>query len=232
MIRVNIFVEGQTEEGFVKNVLAHALRKRDMHARPILVPNTRGATRRRHRGGISAFEPVRDALHRNVRSDTGAYTTTLFDYYGLPGTFPGVEHPGCPPPSRLGDRVDFLEQHLAQVIGGGRRFIPYLQLHEFEALLFSDIDVLDREMSVLDDRSSSRRRRLRQITDAFDTPEDINDNPDTAPSKRLEALYPGYQKVPFGELIAESIGLDVIRDACPRFCAWLDHLEALDPLNA
>jgi len=231
MIRVNIVVEGQTEEGFVKRVIRPHLRRQNTHVNPILIPNKSGVRAREKRGGILSYSPVRRFVRRKVTDDTEAYTTTLFDYYGLPSNFPGYSSEDCPPPARTLDRVEYLEGQFAADIGDTRRFIPYFQLHEFEALLFSEVETLDREIRSLQSSSRSRRHFLR-IVQRFDNPEHINDDPETAPSKRILNHYPGYQKNPFGELIAESIGLDTIRNECPRFDGWLTRLETLDPLDS
>ena len=62
------------------------------------------------------------------------------------------------------------------------------------------------------------------IVNAFSNPEDINSSPDTAPSKRLKALIPTYDKVVLGNLLALEIGMDAIIGRCPRFAAWLQKL--------
>jgi hypothetical protein len=153
----------------------------------------------------------------------------MFDYYGLPDDFPGVDSEEVP--SRLPDRVEYLEDQLARTFDDPHRFIPYLQVHEFEALLYSDVETLHQTMSALSGNSHSQLDRLRRLVDQFDTPEDIDDDPETAPSKRLLDFFPGYQKIPFGELIAESIGLETIRAECPHFNAWVTRLESLAPLT-
>jgi len=68
---------------------------------------------------------------------------------------------------------------------------------------------------------------LQRIRDGFATPEDINDDQRTAPSKRITAVFPAYSKVLFGALIAERIGLQTIRRECPHFSNWLARLEQL-----
>jgi hypothetical protein len=228
MTRLNIIVEGQTEEGFAKTLITDHLRRHDVHVHTMIVPTKAGARARVHRGGINSYATVKKFVRRKVTDDLSAYTTTLFDYHGLPSDFPGVGSSACPPPSRPFDRAEYLEQEFAKDLGSPRNFIPYFQLHEFEALLFSDVEILDQDLRSLDDQSYSRLRTLQRIIDDFETPENINDDPQTVPSKRILDAYPGYQKVPFGELVAESIGLNTIRAECPRFGRWLTHLETLD----
>lgn len=106
------------------------------------------------------------------------------------------------------------------------RVFPCVQQYEFEALLFSDIQSFE---WVLDGWSSDAERRLRAMADAYPDPEQINDEPSTAPSRRLDSVFAGtYRKTEHGPLIAEDIGLDVIRQPCPRFNGWMARLENLN----
>ena len=100
---------------------------------------------------------------------------------------------------------------------------PYVQLHEFEGLLFTDVEAF----AVVLNAPTVLVERLRAIRSSFVTPEDINDNYETAPSRRIKSLLPRYQKVVHGPSLAADIGLDAIRGQCPRFDGWLSRLEAL-----
>ena len=101
------------------------------------------------------------------------------------------------------------------------RFIPYIQLHEFEALLFSDISVFNRNFTSdeLDFHS------LEQAINSVDTPEEFNNGPATAPSERLKKAIKGYDKVVYGACLASEIGLDTIREKCKMFNEWIEKLE-------
>jgi hypothetical protein len=103
-----------------------------------------------------------------------------------------------------------------------KRFVPFIVMHEFEGLLFSDCAAFSRSIGRPDLESG-----FREIRDQFATPEEINDSPVTAPSKRVEALMPGYDKPLFGTLAVLEIGLDHIREECPHFDGWLRQLESL-----
>jgi hypothetical protein len=225
IVRVNVVVEGQTEEAFVKDVLAPHFARLNVFLSPIVVPNKRGATARANRGGLARFGTALDFIQRTLKSDSAAFCTTLFDYYGLPSDFPGLRD--APPPARLNDRVEFLEDALDAATGRTRRLIPHLQVHEFEALLLTDLEVVEKIASPVGRVSSQPRDELRAAVAAAASPEAINEGPTTAPSKRLLAAYPGYDKVLFGPLIAHDIGLERLREACPRFGAWIGKLEAL-----
>ena len=118
-------------------------------------------------------------------------------------------------------KATFLEEQLAQDIGHAN-FIPNLMVYEFEALLFVQpskfADWIDSYKAVI---------TLGDQAQKFATPEDINDRPEYAPSKRIQAAMPSYQKTFHGPLIACEIGLDAMRTACPHFHGWLQKLEAL-----
>ncbi|MGH9318961.1 MAG: DUF4276 family protein [Vicinamibacteria bacterium] len=69
--------------------------------------------------------------------------------------------------------------------------------------------------------------KFRHILDASTEPEAIDDNPSTAPSKRIELLAPHFQKTLHGAIAAQRIGVDRMRAACPHFARWLAKLHAL-----
>jgi hypothetical protein len=131
--------------------------------------------------------------------------TTFVDYYGFKGN--------------IGKSIEDLEKTLEDR-SPKEYLIPYLQKHETEALWFSDISIIASVMNA----SASQRQELEKIEKAFDTPEDINNSPETAPSKRLEALFRGYNKITDGLNIADGLGIEKMREKCPRFDAWLKRL--------
>lgn len=226
MRRLNLVVEGQTEEGFVNQVLAPHLGTLGIAAVARCVTTRRD--RRRpdlvHRGGLPDYGKARRDLERWVAEDGGAAFTTMFDLYALPEDFPGFHES-----RRLADpyqRVAFLEAALAADLGlGEHRLIPYLQLHEFEALLFSDPAKFDWEYLEHD----AQIARLVEIAEAHESPELIDDGPETAPSKRIARHIPeyAYQKASRGPLIAQKIGIERMRARCPHFAEWLVRLESL-----
>ena len=104
------------------------------------------------------------------------------------------------------------------------RFLPYLQLHEFAALLFTDI----RGFKDVAEFSSTQPKvilsKIQYILDTYNNPEDINQGTTTAPSKRLISIIPNYEKILFGYWIAEENGLSSILNKCPRFSAWVNQV--------
>jgi len=158
-------------------------------------------------------------MKEDPRSDS--YFTTMFDLYGLPGDFPGHAEAG-----NLADvysRVARLEEALARAMGH-RRFIPYIQLHEFEALLFADPAKLKSRFPEHEDGI----RRLGKLAIECE-PERIDDGQDTHPAMRIAAEIPQYAaaKASAGPLVAAHIGLPTLRRRCPHFDGWISRLERL-----
>ena len=225
MIRVHVICEGQTEEMFVNELLQPVFLARGIHLVPALV----GKPGRK--GGNFKFERLHSDVGNRLLGERQAYCTTFFDYYGLPQSFPGKD--------TLADNADIhskatavqeaMTSELERLIGQEpmRRFIPFVQMYEFEALLFSDPEAFARGVDL-----EKLEAELVQITAQFDSPEHINNSPHTAPSKRVKALIPGYQKPLMGTLAALEVGLAAMRDKCTLFNAWLDRLEALAAAQA
>jgi hypothetical protein len=151
----------------------------------------------------------------------------MVDYYALPLNWPGrSEAPRKKTAAAKAEHVEAaLLADMGEILGPGfdtRRFVPLVMMHEFEALLFSDPDRFAHEIG-----RESLSENFRAIRDEFNSPEDINDSAETAPSKRIERLFPGYEKPLFGVLAAMGIGLATIRQECPHFNNWLERLEGL-----
>src|SRR5437762_10890478 len=151
------------------------------------------------------------------------FFTTMIDLYAIHADFPGLaeaEKLRHAPQKR----VEALEQAFAKDIGDGR-FVPYIQLHEYEAYLFSDVTCF----RYFYDHHERQIAALKAIADGHATPELIDDGQHSAPSKRIIAELPDYEdaKSAVGPQVAELIGLDVIRRKCPHFAAWLSRLEKL-----
>ncbi len=223
MIRLHFVVEGQTEEEFVNSVLADHLGEFDISADARCVETSRNR-RRLHRGGLRYYEKAKRDLILWMKEDQNAdaYFRTMFDLYALPHDFPRYAEGGLL--TNPYHRISFLEQAFAADINH-RRFVPYVQLHEFEALILSDPLKLDCEFLEHD----TPIRRLVEMCARYDSPELIDDGPGTSSSKRIIAEIPDYEgrKVSAAPRIAAKIGLNVIRQNCPHFDAWLRKLEAL-----
>lgn len=212
MIRVCIVCEGATEVEFVKSCLIPHLLNYGVNAYPAIVQAPSG----RHRGGRVTVERLaRFISHEYHAADR---LTTLVDFYG----FQDVN--GRTRQELERDILVGVARHTS--VCDPHRFVcPYVQMHEFEGLLFSDVEQF---RCVLDGWDDDVRRTLTDIRTQFPTPEDINDHRDTAPSKRILAAFPdgAYSKTEHGPVIAEAIGLAGIRRQCPQFDGWISMLEA------
>jgi Domain of unknown function (DUF4276) len=228
MARLLIHVEGQTEESFVNEVLRdHLVAQGYDSVSARIVGNAR---LRERRGGIRPWPSVRRDIVNHLKEDPACIATTMVDYYALPRTGDGA-WPGRAMASRLktAEKANQVQKALLDdlVQQFGRdfkpvRFIPFVVMHEFEGLLFSDCARFSSSIG-----RPELEPKLRAIRDEFGSPEEINDSPDTAPSKRVERLVPGYDKPLLGTLAALEIGLTRIREECPHFNQWIDQLESL-----
>lgn len=215
MKRIAILVEGQTEERFIKEVLYEYLLNKGISVDPIIITSSKKANGMKYKGGDVKFDKVINEIKKLLPS----YETvsTLLDYYGINEEFKGYTESLSK--RAIGEKKEILESALRDEISNSK-FIPYIQMHEFEALLFSDVEpfiYVDEEPKLLNE--------LKEIVKQFETPEHINNSKETAPSKRIKTLYKSYQKVMDGTLIAQEIGLKKIREKCKFFDEWITQLE-------
>ena len=228
MMRLLVHVEGETEESFVNEVLRDHLSAfgyASISAR--IVGNAR---QRDRRGGIRPWPAVRRDILRHLKDDRHCIATTMVDFYALPQSGERA-WPGRAAAAKVSATkksaivIDALAADIAAAMGDDfdpSRFVPFVVMHEFEALLFSDCEAFGKGIARVD-----LIAQFQAIRNQFPSPEEINDSPLTAPSKRVEALVAGYQKPLLGTLAALEIGLPKIRSACPDFNGWLLRLEAL-----
>jgi hypothetical protein len=193
---IDIVCEGLTEVLFIKKIVNPYLAGFQINLNnPIDM-----------QGGVSVDTVLKHIKNiRHPKNRRHHIVTTFVDYYGFKGN--------------TGKSIEDLERDL-KAGSPKEHFIPYIQKHETEALWFSDISIIASVMNA----SASQRQELEKIEKAFDTPEDINNSPETAPSKRLEALFRGYNKITDGLNIADGLGIEKMREKCPRFDAWLKRL--------
>ncbi|KRP44217.1 protein of unknown function [Pseudomonas libanensis] len=221
MIRVHVICEGQTEEMFINEVLADAFQHKGIYLLPALIGKPG------HKGGNFRFERLLTDVEKRLLGDRQAYCTTFFDFYGLPEEFPGKTNAAGK--NTMDEKADCLldamVERLTNKLGDEamRRFIPYVQMYEFEGLLFSCPKRLATGIN-----QPALEERFVHIRNEFESPETINNSPMTAPSKRLQKLYAGYDKPLHGSLAAIEIGLPIIREQCSRFDAWIRQMEALE----
>ena len=209
MIRLAISVEGPTEEEFVNRLLVDHLRTKGIETRPVSL------------GGRITVARVAHEIRR-LFWQRNHYVTSLIDFYGFKDK---GDRTICQLEQAIFDDVD----RLIRRSWDQRVVFPYIQRHEFEGLLFSSVESFSTlGLAGIDDACL---QSLREISNHFETPEDINDDRVTAPSKRIEALIPRYIKRLHGPLVAEATGLRRIRAECPRFDGWVRRLESLPRLT-
>lgn len=218
MKRVLISVEGQTEETFVQEILANHLRNYNVTPIPVVVATKVIKQGNKFKGGLNSYIQVRNDICKLLQDTSVTAVTTMYDLYHLPTDFPGY---ATRPPGNGAVKAVHLEAEFQQQIAHPR-FRAYLQVHEFEALLFTSPEVIARMFP-----GTNRLPELMQIRQTFNSPEDINEGATTAPSKRILNLFPNYDKPLDGALIAIEIGVDRMRAECLHFNNWLTWLEGL-----
>lgn len=216
MKKLLILVEGYTEEKFVKTVLNPHFETLNIFAVPIVITTKLVKSGQNFKGGVPSYNKVKKQILKLLGDTNALYVTTMIDYYGLPDSFPGKT---AMKGNSSYEKVIHLEQELFKDIEDSR-FIPYYSLHEFEAMLFSSPKVIAETM-IKDNTVND----LQKIKNSFPTPEDINDNPETCPSRRLMNLFDVYNKPIYGVLISQRIGINVIRKECPHFNNWISRFE-------
>jgi Domain of unknown function (DUF4276) len=219
-LRLYITVEGQAEKAFADLALTPHLANYSIEVRPRVVVTNRKLGKR---GGILDFAKIEGDLTRLMNQDQQpeARFTTMIDFYALPAAFPGWDEARK---KRLPiDRVQILERALQDKFPDPR-FLPYIQLHEFEALLYCDLSQLQKRLNKVDQGIAALMQEVAHLQ-----PEEINEGAHTAPSKRIIRHLPVYErtKVRVGAPAAAAIGLPALRSKCPHFNDWLTKLEML-----
>jgi len=222
-IHLNITTEGQTEFRFVKDVLYKHLQPLGIYCN---VRSVLTSKEYKKRGGMSSYIKAKKDIQQWIKQDNSADRrfTTMFDFYALPHDFPGYAE--AQKLNNPYDKVACIEKAFAEDMKD-YRFIPYLQLHEFEALIYSDLDILSCEY----ENKANAIKYLKAVLSQSPfnhNPELINDRKETSPSHRIISEIPEYQKVSSGSLLTELITIDVIRTKCQHFNEWLTKLEQLN----
>lgn len=216
MSRIRILVEGPTEETFVNDVLSPHLNQMGVYPHALLF---------RRRGGSFRYEKCQKVILDALNQEQSAHITTMVDFYGMPKDWPGRnESQSC---RDYQDKAQRIEQALRDDITAQMgeswnpaQFIPYVQMHEFEALLFSSPVKLAESLG--DERLYSTFLTIRN---EFSSPEEINDNYETCPSRRIEGVFQSFKKTINGVTAASRIGLEIMRQECPHFDEWISKME-------
>lgn len=216
---VVVLVEGKTEQIFTQSILSPYLASKNVYITPIVI------SKPGQKGGDVKFARVKNdiGLHLKQRKDT--FLTLFIDYYGIKGDWPGLKKAKKQSlPSRKAEIINAATMDQVKGLFSDcrpeTRFIPYVAMHEFEAMLFSDPKILAESLGV-------QQPQIDKILKECGEPENIDDSPYSAPSKRLETISLRFKKTATGIAIAKAIGLNKIRAQCPIFNTWLSEIETL-----
>lgn len=218
MKRVIIVCEGPTEQAFCKTTLYPHFYSKGLLIQAPLIKHSRG--------GIVKWSILKKQIETHLFTDSNAFVTLLIDYYGLYSKYNFPNWEKSETIVKKSDRMNFLEQSMQNDLNETirHRFIPYIQLHEFEGLIFNNLEIFK---ALIPNNDLVGIKELEETLSNYPNPEMINTNPETSPSHRLERIIKGYNKVVYGDILSESIGLIRIREKCPRFNDWIQKIENL-----
>jgi hypothetical protein len=227
MTFIKIIVEGASEESFVNEVLVKHFASLNIFisARKIKTGWDK-INNKPSKGGINHYLKFRNDVLRWIASDKkqdDSWYTSMIDLYSFP-----VDD-SSPYSSRIRlisdpyQKISELEKAISSDIGHSK-FIPYVQLHEFEALVLVNPEKL---VTIYPDHHSCIQHLKQEIGSR--NPEEINESRQTAPSKRIIKYIPDYEKLKahVGPLVVEDIGLHTLRQRCRHFNEWITKLEKL-----
>ncbi|UOP04675.1 DUF4276 family protein [Conchiformibius kuhniae] len=225
MKTVIVLVEGQSEETFIRDVVAPAFHHLEIYLQPRCIPTSKSS-----KGGAVTFERFMHHARNTLNERQDTYVTTMLDLYGLNKDFPNYhEALSCVDIYQKAETLELglVNQVIETISCRPERFVPYIQPYEFEGLLFSNVEILSQQEPDWEYSLPT----LQAIRQQFETPEHINNSYDTKPSKRLEdCLSPKYRKTRHGPLIAKAITLRIIENECLHFHQWMNKLRQLPDL--
>lgn len=213
MKRLIIICEGETEQELCSNMLRPYFVVKDIMVECPLI--------KKSMGGIVSWHALKSQILGHLAEH--AYVTTFIDYYGIKDSY---QYPCWTESKGIADkyeRITLLESAMGTDVDS-YKFIPYIQLHEYEALLFNNKDSFT---NILPENELQDEAALIDVIAKFPNPELINDKLETSPSHRLKKIIPTYDKIIYGYCLAEEIGLDNIRAKCPHFDGWLEKLAKI-----
>ncbi|MGB3018213.1 MAG: DUF4276 family protein [Ignavibacteria bacterium] len=207
--------EGHTEEQFINDVLRRYFIDRGIiDVRCILMETSPG-----NKGGDVSYKRYRLNAEKLLSRQSDIIVTSLIDFFKLNTDFPRFDEAKLKFPNDKFRRVEFLDDAISTELNN-RRFIPYIQLHEFEGLLFSS----NIGFEFIPDIPQNNRAQLENAVTEQENPELLNDGSTSAPSKRLVRLIPGYEKALHGPIIADVVTINTMLERCKRFSKWIETL--------
>ena len=205
--KVLILAEGDSEEKFIKEILSPHFKDKHIY----LIP--------KNLRGVSTYKKMKQEIHTLLKDSSATIVTTMIDLYRIPSDFPNKAQATT---LAYEEKIKNLEESFFKDIEKSN-FLPYLQLHEFESLLFSDVSQFEKIPTV----GQSKVKQLHKILNSL-KPEEINELPNTAPAKRITNIVGDiYRKPLHGIIIAKAIGLVKMREECPHFNQWITSIESI-----
>lgn len=208
MKRLVFIVEGDTEILLVEKTIMPYLYAKGI-SNPINCQTITTNRKQHKKGGVSTYGKFRNEVERTLSQDN-VIVTSLIDFFKLPTDFPGF--------TTNSHQISKMEEAIHLDFASNPNFIPYIQRHEVESLMFSNREGFE---LVMDD--DKELQQVDAIMQKYPNPEDINNSPQTAPSKRLAKIF-NYDKTNDGEMIFEMVGMEAMLDNCPRFAAWIKKI--------
>ncbi len=218
MKRICILVEGQTEEQFINELLVPYFRNKGVYdVRPIKL------TGKKNEGGMKSYGKLRKDAHR-LTHEPDTVVSSMFDLFRIPKDMPSYSTVELitDPVTRVTEYEKAMFNNIGMI-----NFVPYIQLHEMEGLLFTKVNGFVDVASLTPDSKEERLGMIQEIIEQYPNPELINSGAATAPGKRLKKIFPNYEKPLHGNYIALDNGLNAILEKCPRFAAWLSKLTKM-----
>ena len=215
---VYLVVEGATEKLFVERILAPYCAMHSVYLHPTLVP------KKGEKGGDVRFARVKTCVGNFLKQRSDTRVGTFFDYYGLK-EWPSLDDvrvvqglSTAEVAKRLNDSATVELSREFPALNVADRFVPFMAVHEFEALLFSDASLLASSLGI-------DVALIDETLRVYGSPEAINTHPDKIPSRQIANWLNGrYIKTVQGIAVADKIGIDKMRSACPNFNDWLNRL--------
>jgi hypothetical protein len=209
MKRLVFIVEGDTEIRLVEKVIMPYLVAQGI-SNPVNCQTITTNRKQNKKGGVGSYGKFKNEVERTL-AQSNVVVTSLIDFFKLPTDFPGFTTNSA--------QIEQIETAVHTDLNNNPVFIPYIQRHEVEALMFASRDGFE---LVIDDEE--KLELIDAINEEYPNPEDINNSPETAPSKRIKDIYEDYDKVGDGEMIFEMIGIEPMLEKCPRFSTWIDKI--------
>ena len=224
MKRLIVICEGRSEVNFIKNVISCEFSD-NISFEPRTIPTGKNPNGGNAKGGSLDYDRVRKYIINTLKeigsSREGSFVTTFFDYYKLSNKFPKFNQ--ATQKKDIYKTISELEEAFYKDICDNR-FIPYIQLHEFESLIFCDIEKLFEK----EDINQKNLTNLKNTLSNFgNNPELINGGYKTAPSKVILNNFSGYQKTLHGYTALSKIGIGEICNQCKHFREWIAKIKSI-----